>query len=101
MCGKYFATAMTTLLDNLEAHGRLVEAQDRYTPAVRTDLEALSPAMIDRYLAPIKVADLLRGKTTTKPGSMLRTSITIRKAGDEIEGVPGWFEVDTITHCEP
>lgn len=32
---------------------------------------------------------------------MLRTSITIRKAGDEVEAEPGFFEVDTVAHCGP
>ena len=45
--------------------------------------------------------DPLRGKSTTRPGTMLRNSITIRKAGDEAEQEPGFFEVDTVAHCGP
>ena len=101
MCGKYLHAAMPALLDNLEAHGRLVGGRDRYSPAVRAELEAMSPATIDRYLAPVKARDQLRGKTTTKPGSMLRNSISIRKAGDEVAAEPGFFEVDTVAHCGP
>ena len=32
---------------------------------------------------------------------MLRNSISIRKAGDEIAKEPGFFEVDTVAHCGP
>ena len=32
---------------------------------------------------------------------MLRNSIKIRKAGDEIADEPGFFEIDTVTHCGP
>ena len=39
--------------------------------------------------------------STTKPGTLLRTSITIRKAGDEVEADPGFLEADTVAHCGP
>lgn len=61
----------------------------------------MSPATIDRYLAPARAKDPLRGITTTTPGPLLRNSITVRKAGDEIEAVPGFFEGDTVAHCGP
>jgi len=101
MCGEYLAAQMTDLLDSLEAHGILPGRSTRYTPQVRAELEAMSPATINRYLKPVKDADPLRGKSTTKPGSMLRQSITIRKAGDEAAAEPGFFEMDTVAHCGP
>ncbi len=52
----------------------------------------MSAASIDRYLAPAKATDGLRGVSTTKASPLLRTSITIRKAGDEVEAEPGFFE---------
>ena len=61
----------------------------------------MSPATIDRYLATARAKDPLRGKSTTRPGTLLRNSITIRKAGDEVEAEPGFFEVDTVAHCGP
>lgn len=38
---------------------------------------------------------------TTKAGTLLRNSITVRKAGDEVEAEPGFFEVDTVAHRGP
>lgn len=100
-CGKYLAVAMVTLLDGLERHGELLDGQGRYSAAVRAELLAMSPATIDRYLAPARAKDPLRGISTTKPSPLLRSSITIRKAGDEVEAEPGFFEVDTVAHCGP
>lgn len=100
-CGKYLAVAMATLLTGLERHGELIEGQGRYSAAVRAELLAMSPATIDRYLAPARARDPLRGISMTKPSPLLRTSIKIRKAGDEVEAEPGFFEVDTVAHCGP
>jgi hypothetical protein len=99
-CGKYLAAAMPALLANMEAHGHLVFGEDRYSAPVKAELLAMSPATIDRYLAPVKASGI-KGQSATRPGSMLRNSITIRKAGDEVEAEPGFFEVDTVAHCGP
>ncbi len=59
---------------------------------------------VGRYLAPVKARTPIRGRATTRPGSLLRNSITIRKAGDEVETEPDFFEVDevdTVAHCGP
>ena len=58
-------------------------------------------ATINRYLTPVKATDPIRGKSATRPGNLLRNSITIGKAGDEVSAEPGFFEVDTLAHCGP
>ena len=100
-CGKYLAVAMPALVDALERHSELVTGKARYSPEVRTELLSMSAATIDRYLAPARERDPLRGKATTKPSLLLRSSITVRKAGDEVEDSPGFFEGDTVAHCGP
>lgn len=30
---------------------------------------------------------------------VLRNSVKVRKAGDEVEDEPGFFEGDTVAHC--
>src|SRR5437870_10624717 len=100
-CGKYLAASMQVQLDGLERHGELADGRDRYSPVVRAELLAMSAASIDRYLAGAKATDQLRGKSTTKPSPLLRSSIKIRKAGDEVEAEPGFFEGDTVAHCGP
>ncbi len=100
-CGKYLAASMRVQLDGLERHGELVDGVDRYSTTVREELLAMSAASIDRYLASVKVTDQVRGKSTTRPSPLLRSSIKIRKAGEEVEAEPGFFEGDTVAHCGP
>lgn len=100
-CGKYLAASMRIQLDGLERHGELVAGRDRYSAPVREELLAMSPASIDRYLKPAKATDRIRGVSTTKPSPLLRSSIKIRRAGDEVEAEPGFFEGDTVAHCGP
>ncbi len=100
-CGKYLAASMRIQLDGLERHSELTVGVDRYSPAVREELLAMSAASIDRYLQGAKATDQIRGVSTTKPSPLLRSSIKIRKAGDEVEAEPGFFEGDTVAHCGP
>lgn len=101
LSGKYLAASMADWLQGLETHGTLVTGHNRYSATVRAELLAMSAATIDRYLQPVRAKDPIRGKAATKPDSLLRNSITIRKAGDEIDDEPGLFEVDTVAHCGP
>ncbi|WP_218000318.1 integrase catalytic domain-containing protein, partial [Millisia brevis] len=100
-CGKYLAASMLLHLDALERHGELVDGIDRYSPLVRGELVAMSAATIDRYLKPTRAKDGISGISTTKPSVLLRHSITVRRAGDEVEAEPGFFEGDTVAHCGP
>jgi hypothetical protein len=100
-CGKYLAASMAIQLDGLERHGELAFGRDRYSEQVRGELLAMSAASIDRYLKPAKAKDQIKGKSTTKASPLLRSSIKIRKAGDEVEQAPGFFEGDTVAHCGP
>ena len=100
-CGKYLAASMGLQLDGLERHGELEFGRDRYSRQVRAERLAMSAATIDRYLAPAKDKDQISGVSMTKPSPLLRNSIKVRKAGDEVEQEPGFFESDTVAHCGP
>lgn len=101
MNGKYLHQSMRLQLDLLEAHGELSAGKKRYSPDIRAQLLNMSSATIDRYLAPTKKRLPLFGIAATSPSPLLRNSISIRKAGDEVEQVPGFFEGDTVAHCGP
>ncbi len=73
-CGKYLAASMRLQLYGLERHGELVDGVDRYGPAVRGELLAMSAASIDRYLKPAKATDRISGVATTK-ASRMRVSL--------------------------
>jgi Integrase core domain len=100
-CGRYLAASMALQLAALERHGELVPGRDRYGPGVRAELPAMSSATIDRYLRPVKARDRITGKSTTKASPLLRSSIKVRTATDEVEASPGFFEGDTVAHCGP
>jgi hypothetical protein len=100
-CGKYLVVSLPQLVEALEAHGELVTGHGGYTQEVRAELLSMSAATIDRYLAPARAKDHLHGLSTTRPAALLRSSITVRKAGDEVEELPGFFECDTVAHCGP
>lgn len=101
ICGKYLAASMVDWLDAMEAVEDLVAGTDRYSLQVRAELLSMSAATVDRYLKPVREKDPIRGKSATKPGTLLRNSISVRKASDEVEAEPGFFEVDTVAHCGP
>jgi len=58
----------------------------------------ISPATIDRIFKPIRIKYAKRGRSTTKPGTLLRKSIPI-KTNQWDETRPGFLEADTVAHC--
>jgi len=62
-------------------------------------LKTVSPATIDRKLKKEKALYRLKGLSTTKPGSLLKSHIPVRVYFDWDEKRPGFFELDTVSHC--
>lgn len=98
-CGKYLATIMADTLGTLEAHGELGKVAGRLTAEVRGELMAMSPATIDRYLAPTRAARYPAAKAATRPSATLRSELTVRRSTDETETRPGFLEIDLVAHC--
>jgi hypothetical protein len=67
-------------------------------PEVTNALLAISPATIDRLLAPTRIQYQKRGRSTTKPGTLLRKQIPIQ-TNQWDESKPGFLEADTVAHC--
>jgi len=61
-------------------------------------LHRISPSTIDRILKPLRAKYTLRGRCTTKPGTLLRRQIPI-KTNQWDESKPGFVEADTVAHC--
>jgi hypothetical protein len=95
--GKYLAATMGVWLPKLIEHGELDLA--RLNDHTQAQLLAVSGATIDRLLKPTRDGMTLTGLSGTRPGPLLRTSITVRKAGDEHEQTPGFVEIDLVLHC--
>jgi hypothetical protein len=85
---------MAEMVAALERHKELV-----ISPQVRTLLLQVSAAQIDRLLKPARNREPLRGRTTTKPGSLLKAAIPVRTFTDWNEKQPGFLEVDLVAHC--
>ena len=58
----------------------------------------ISPPTIDRLLKPIRIHYTKRGRSTTKPGALLRKKIPI-KTNQWDESRPGFLEADMVAHC--
>ncbi|MDI9941552.1 transposase family protein [Rhodococcus sp. IEGM 1351] len=61
-------------------------------------LVSMSAATIDRRLAPERKKHELRGRSHTKPGSLLESQIPIRTWADWDDAKPGFVEVDLVGH---
>ena len=98
-CGKYLAVMRELWLPLLAQAGDL--GKEFATAEAITQLQAMSAATIDRYLAPARKSMQLRGISTIKPSQLLRNSIGLSKVGDEPATTPGVIEADTVAHCGP
>src|SRR4051812_30893070 len=56
----------------------------------------MSAATIDRKLAPARAKMLPRGRSHTKPGSILKSKIAMRTWADHDQDAPGFVEVDLV-----
>lgn len=63
----------------------------------RSLIREVSPATLDRMLAPARAAHW-RGRGGTKPGSLLRSEIPIRTGTWDLSR-PGYLEADSVAHC--
>lgn len=61
-------------------------------------LHEISPSSIDRILKPTRLKYTGRGRSTTKPGTLIRNQIPI-KTNQWDESRPGFLEADTVAHC--
>ncbi|KZM74570.1 integrase [Nocardia terpenica] len=61
-------------------------------------LAGMSAATIDRRLAPERKRRELKGRSHTKPGSLLKSQIPVRTWADWDDAVPGFVEIDLVGH---
>jgi len=59
----------------------------------------ISPAQIDRLLAPSRVQHPKMGLSATRPGTMLRHAVPTRSGPPDTHR-PGSVEADTVAHCD-
>jgi hypothetical protein len=87
------APVMGELVATLRRFGELDVSSD-----VAAALTIVSPATMDRRLAVDKAGLTLRGRSHTKPGSLLKDAIAIRTWAQWDDVAPGFVEIDLVGH---
>jgi hypothetical protein len=93
LCGKLLAVWIRTTLPRLEHFEEIV-----LDGTTREKLLAISPATIDRLLTPVRAKSKLKGRSRTKPGTLLKHQIPIRTFSDWDDARPGFVEIDLVSH---
>jgi hypothetical protein len=93
LCGKRLAPVLRSMLPILYKFGEI-----DFTDEVRSKLERISPATIDRLLKNEKKKLRIKGRSYTKPGTLLKHQIPIRTFDGWDEKKPGYVEVDLVGH---
>ena len=94
VCGKRLHAGMKDILDAMLSFGELACSDD-----IKAKLIAVSPATIDRLLQPERMKHNLKGRSTTKPGTLLKSQIPIRLGNEWDDTRPGFIEIDLVAHC--
>lgn len=93
-CGQLLVAAIPQLLPVLKRTGGLF-----ITPEHEQLLLQISSATIDRLLKPERKKFGIKGRSGTKPGTLLKHQIPVRIYTPWNEQVPGFLEVDLVAHC--
>jgi hypothetical protein len=94
LCGKRLVAFLREIVPLLERQRR-IEISD---PLVREQLVTASAATIDRLLAKTKRQSALKGRSYTRPGSLLKHHIPVRTFADWSDLRPGFCEADLVAH---
>ena len=94
LCAKRLQPFLPEFLEALERHHQAMAGAD-----VREKLLRMSAATMDRRLQRARSRLGGRGRTTTKPGSLLKQAIPIRTFADWDQAQPGFLEMDLVAHC--
>jgi hypothetical protein len=93
ICGKRLAAVMPETIAVLERHGEL-----QLEALTRQKLSAISAASIDRLLAAQRRRLNVRGRSGTKPGTLLKHQIPVRTFAEWDQTQPGFVEIDLVGH---
>lgn len=93
VCGKRLKALIPTLLDALERHGHLQLDQD-----VRGKVLSASAATIDRLLVLPRSGSAPRRRRRSGPTTAIRRRVPLRTFADWEDPVPGFVEVDLVSH---
>lgn len=93
-CSKRLKGALADVLENLIRFGHIAPKPD-----LLAAMKQISPSTIDRLLAHNRKQLNPFGHSTTKPGSMLKSQIPVRRGSDWDDAMIGFVEIDLVAHC--
>jgi hypothetical protein len=93
ICGKRLAPILGEIVERLLRHNEL-----RCDAATRKKLGRMSAATIDRLLRPERQKYQLKGRSHTRPGTLLKHQIPMRTFNEWDEAQPGFLEMDLVGH---
>lgn len=93
LCGKRFVQGMPGALESLERYGEIELDEE-----ARRKLLRMSASTMDRLLKPERERYKIRGRSGTKPGTLLRSQIPIRTFSEWDEEKAGFVEIDLVGH---
>jgi hypothetical protein len=85
---------MKDVLDSMTRNAHIVLEEALYE-----DMTVISASTINRMLKYDREAMSVRGRSLTKPGSLLKSQIPIRRGSDWSENEIGFVEIDCVAHC--
>ena len=91
--GRLLAPMLPVLVPLLRRDGELAMSDDQAALLAR-----MSAATIDRKLAGERAKLIPRGRSHTKPGTLLKSQIPIRTWAHWDDAVPGFVEIDLVGH---
>jgi len=94
ICGQRLKPFIPEILKKLEEFKEI-----KINKEIRKKLLSIGSATIDRMLKATKKSYELKGRSATKPGTLLRSTIPIRTFADWDEKRPGFFEGDLVAFC--
>ncbi len=92
-CGKRLAPFLKEIVPILEKHQEI-----SVDSSTRKKVLEISPATLDRLLKGERNKWRIKGKSTTKPGSLLKSQIPVRTFSEWNENKPGFIETDLVGH---
>ena len=92
-CGKRLKPFLKEIVPVLEKFREII-----IDPVIREKILNMSAATIDRLLKGEREKWQVKGKSTTKPGMLLKSQIKIRTFSEWNENKPGFIEVDLVGH---
>lgn len=93
ICGKRLAVILKEVVPRLIRFREL-----RADKTVQEKLMKISSSTIDRLLAPERKKQAIKGRSNTKPGTLLKSQIPVRTFSEWDDKKPGFVEIDLVGH---